>query len=211
VVGLIRHRPETHDPDAELLASQEDPERFEHVVTAHFPEIYRYLANRTGPTMGEDLAAETFEIGFRIRERYDPDKGNARAWLYGIAHNLLSNHRRSERRRLNAYARTGSFEELLVADDVTARVDADHELLRVAAAMAQLDDAQRDALYLVAVAELSDQEAADALGIPIGTLKSRVSRGRSRLRSILAQVAPDADTRSSGIGVLDASVEKRHA
>jgi RNA polymerase sigma-70 factor (ECF subfamily) len=181
----------SRDPDAELIASRKEPERFEHVVTAHFPDIYRYLVNRIGATTAEDLAAETFEVGFRARERYDPEKGNSRAWLFGIATNLISNHRRSERRRLNAYSRSGTFEPAALGDDVAARLDANRELLQVAAALEQLSDQQRDALHLVAVAGLSDQEAADALGIPVGTLKSRVSRARTRLRSILDRVSSE--------------------
>lgn len=175
------------DPDADLLASLSEPERFEGVVTAYFSDIFRYLARRIGSAAAEDVAAETFEIGFRLRDRFDPVKGSARAWLFGIATNLNSNHQRSERRRLAAYARSGRFELEAVDSEIASHIDADRQLRRVAAALERLDAAQRDALHLVALVGLSDQDAADALAIPVGTLKSRVSRGRARLRADLAQ------------------------
>ena len=174
------------DPSSALLASIEDPQRFEKVVSELFPEIFRFFANRVGGEERNDLAAETFAIAFKIRERFDPERGSARSWLYGIATKVLSNHRRSERRRLAAFERARE-EFLLLSPTGGEGENESSDSMSLATAIAKLDDSQRDALYLVTVAGLSFDEAAAALGIAPGTLRSRVARGRARLRELTSR------------------------
>jgi RNA polymerase sigma factor (sigma-70 family) len=172
-----------------MAASVVDTERFTAIVERHFPEIFRYLVRRTGRDAADDLAAETFVVAFRNRHRYDPTRSDARPWLYGIATNVVRRHRRTEVRQLAAYARAVS--SLPVEADNTAnaadRLDAESSLVAVASAFSQLEEEQRDALYLVAVADLTYAEAAEALGMKLGTLHSRVARGRARLRDLVAR------------------------
>ena len=116
---------------------------------------------------------------------------DARPWLYGIATNLIGRHRRAEIRQYRALARTG-------LDPVTecfteradARVSADGESRRLAAALAKLPTGHRNALLLVAWGELSYEQAAVALAVPIGTVRSRLSRARGRLRQALEDAGP---------------------
>jgi RNA polymerase sigma factor (sigma-70 family) len=170
-----------------IAASVADAECFTTIVDRHFREIFGYLARRLGRDAAEDLAAETFVVAFRNRQRYDPTRSDARPWLYGIATNVLRRQRRTEIRQLAAYTRaasaleTGTDNTATIADDLDART----ALATVASAFSQLDEEQRDALYLVAVAGLSYAEAAEALRVKLGTLHSRVARGRAQLRDLV--------------------------
>ncbi|WP_311931068.1 RNA polymerase sigma factor [Microbispora sp. H11081] len=172
--------------DAWLIeASLIEPERFAGVFDRHADEIHAYAGRRLGPEHADDVTAETFLVAFRKRHRYDTSRADARPWLYGIAGNLISGHRRSEVRRLRAIARTpgdagerGSHEEERGVERASAAA------LRpaLAAALARLSSAERDLLLLVAWADLSYEETAEALKIPIGTVRSRLHRVRGKLR-----------------------------
>ncbi|MEU6408502.1 RNA polymerase sigma factor [Microbispora sp. NPDC046933] len=195
--GLNATRPDDTEPsdtgpddaepsDAGLIeASLTAPERFAGVFDRHADEIHAYAGRRLGPEHADDVTAETFLVAFRKRHRYDTSRPDARPWLYGIAGNLISGHRRSEVRRLRALARAphdarerGSHEEERGAERASAAA------LRpaLAAALARLSAAERDLLLLVAWADLSYEEAAEALKIPIGTVRSRLHRVRAKLR-----------------------------
>lgn len=185
----------TSDSD-EIAASIADGERFGAVVERHFAELYRYLARRVGAE-ADDLAAETFAIAFRRRNDYDLARPDVRPWLYGIATNLVRRHRRSEMRRLAAYARSAHRDEHLSVDasqEIAARLDHADTLPRVAAAFAQLDDEQRDVLFLVGVCELAFGDAAAALDLPVGTVHSRVARARKRLRDLIERSGQEPST-----------------
>jgi len=175
--------------DATVIArSLDDPEQFAVVFRRHAPDIHRYVVRRLGPGAADDVVAETFLTAFRFRSRYRSDRADARPWLYGIATNLIGRHRRAEVRQYRALARTGldpvteSF-----ADRADARVSAGTESRRLAAALAGLPAGHRNALLLVAWGDLSYEEAAVALGVPVGTVRSRLSRARARLRQALGE------------------------
>jgi RNA polymerase sigma factor (sigma-70 family) len=174
--------------DAEIIASSgPDPGQFALIFDRHFAAIHRYLHRRVGRELAEDLAAETFAVALRRRAGYDPHRADARPWLFGIAANLLRHHRRTERRQLVAYARTGAdrvseggFE---AADE---RVDADAAGPALAGALGALKPWDREVLLLHAWADLTYQEIADALSIPVGTVRSRLARARGRVRELLS-------------------------
>lgn len=111
------------------------------------------------------------------------------AWLYGIATNLLRHHLRSQTRRDAATVRAGRAEIGLhvVDDDVAARVDAQRRVRQLSAALHALSDADRDVLLLIAWGGLTAPEVADALAIPAGTVRSRLHRARSQLRTAALQ------------------------
>jgi RNA polymerase sigma factor (sigma-70 family) len=173
--------------DAEVIGqSLEDPERFGTIFERYFRLIHQYLAGRVGPRAAADLAAEVFVVAFSQRQRYDLARDCARPWLYGIATNLAGTHRRQEERRYRALARTEASpvtpsDEDLIADRVSALAARP----ALAAALAGLDRRDRDVLLLVALAGLSYDEVAESLGIPYGTVCSRLSRARRRLRDCL--------------------------
>lgn len=85
--------------------SHRDPEAFAVIFDRYFAEIHGHVARRLVTDVADDVAAETFETAFRKREQYEPDRGSARAWLYGIATNQICRHQRRELRRYRALAR----------------------------------------------------------------------------------------------------------
>lgn len=173
--------------DATLIGeSLADPDRFAGLFDRHADEIHRYVARRLDDvTTADDVTAETFLVAFRKRARYDLGRADARPWLYGIASNLISGHRRSETRRLKALARQAPERAAGFEDRSAERVTADRLRPALAAALAGLGSAERDLLLLVAWADLTYEEAAQALGIPIGTVRSRLSRTRTKIRRSL--------------------------
>ncbi|GLW08183.1 DNA-directed RNA polymerase sigma-70 factor [Microtetraspora sp. NBRC 13810] len=178
-------------PDAALIReSLVEPELFATLFDRHADEIFRYAARRLGHEEAEDVTAEVFLAAFRVRARYDPAQPDARPWLYGVATRVISQHRRSERRRTKALARLapdppGSFDERSVN-----RVTAGQLQPRLAQMLARLSAAERDLLLLVAWADLSYEEAAVALGVPVGTVRSRLHRTRAKLRRALGGKDP---------------------
>jgi RNA polymerase sigma-70 factor (ECF subfamily) len=173
------------------------------IYDSHFAEVYRYLAGRLGRDVAEDLAAETFLIAFRKRDRFDPELGRVRPWLYGIATILVGQHRREETRRYRALARAGPRvldSEESHDDRVADAVTAERLGRQLAAALADLAHGDRDALLLVAISELSHQEVGFALDIPTGTVGSRLNRARRALREALGAIDPTLDLEEGSNG-----------
>ena len=149
------------------------------------------MVRRLGQDAADDIVAETFLLAFRQRDSYDQARADARPWLYGIATNLIGRHRRAEIRLYRALARTGANPVMEpFTDRVDDRVSASTASRRLAASLARLPEELRDTLLLVAWSDLSYQEAATALGIPVGTVRSRISRARSKLRRALGGTNP---------------------
>lgn len=190
-VGLPAPGGPDADGDAALIAqSLRDPDRFGALFDRHAPTIFRYVARRLGPDAADDVTAETFLQAFRQRHDYDSARGDARPWLYGIATNLIGRHRRDEVRFFRAIARTGVDPAAEpIADQITRQVAAQAISKQLAAALACLSQGQRDVL-LLAASGLSYEEAACALGVPIGTVSSRLVRARGKLRNALGGVNP---------------------
>jgi len=171
--------------------SMSDPERFAVLVRRHAPAIQRYVTRRIGREAAEDVVAETFLIAFRQRGYYTDDGRDCLPWLYGIATRLAHRHWRGETRQLNLLARTGIDPVTEpFTDRVDAEVSANAAKARLAAAVARLPAGQRDALLLLVWADLSYDQIARATGVPMGTVQSRISRARRRLRKQLADLNP---------------------
>jgi len=167
-----------------------DPEVFTEVYDCYFRAIYLYVAARLGTGPAEDIAAETFAVAFGQRDRFDPARGGLRPWLFGIATNLVARHRRAEARRYRALARARDMPSVDSHEDrVVAKVAARRLLPQLLAALAALSQGERDVVLLVAVSQLSHEEVAQALGISAGTVGSRLSRARKRLRAAVSQEA----------------------
>ena len=112
-------------------------------------------------------------------------RATALPWLYGIGSNLLAKHRRGEARRLRASARMAAAGEAADRRACTAALDARLLFPRVADAIEALPDDEREALLLFAWEELPYESVAEALEVPIGTVRSRLNRARARLRELL--------------------------
>lgn len=171
----LQSRPLT---DGDLIArSTRTSDAFHELFDRHFKVVHRYLARRVGRDRAEDLAAQTFTVAFTRRATFRADATDARPWLLGIATNLLMNERRAELRSLETVARIQA--QPVPPATALADLGLDHE---VAAALLELDPDQPDVLLLFAWGELSYEEIAVALAIPLGTVRSRMSRARTQLR-----------------------------
>jgi len=158
-------------------------------VRRHEPAIRRYLTRRIGWEAAEDVSAETFLAAFRQRAGYASDARDCLPWLYGIATRLAHRHWREETKQLKLLAATGTDSVIApFTDQVDEAVTARAAQPRLARALARLPKEQRDALLLLVWADLSYDQIAVATGAPLGTVQSRISRARRRLRHELADL-----------------------
>jgi len=171
--------------DAEVIGrSLSEPEVFGLIYDRHAATLLRFLGRRAGARVAEGLVGELFRIAFERRKTFDASRASALPWLYGIGSNLLLKHRRGEARRLRANARMAADE---AADRRASAAALDARVLfpRVANAIESLPDDEREALLLFAWEELPYQSMAETLELPIGTVRSRLSRARVHLRELL--------------------------
>jgi RNA polymerase sigma factor (sigma-70 family) len=162
-----------------ISASLRNPKAFAEIFERHFDLIYGFIARRVGVDFATDIASDVFLTAFERRSRFDTARSNALPWLYGIAANKLRRHRRSEARRLRALAKNNPAVEE-AADPQTAAMEP-----VVASALLSLQHADREVLLLFTWAEFSYEEIAEALTIPVGTVRSRLHRARRQLRTAL--------------------------
>jgi RNA polymerase sigma factor (sigma-70 family) len=177
---------ESADDAALIERSWREPEAFAGLYDRYAAPIHRYVARRLGDGAADDIVAETFLAAFRRRDHYDLRRGDALPWLYGIAANVIGKHRRAEVRMRRAFSRTGADPITEgYADGVDSRVSAAAVQRELAAALAGLAAGDRDVLLLIAWADLSYEEVAVALDIPVGTVRSRLNRARRKTRAAL--------------------------
>jgi RNA polymerase sigma-70 factor (ECF subfamily) len=187
VQSKLHAKEEARVSDAALIGrSLKEPRAFGRVFDRHWPAIHAFCTSRAG-TVGEDLAAETFRLAFEQRRRFDTAYRDARPWLYGIATNLLRRHFRSAERGRRAEAASAVADVDHLADDALGRVEAERLAPHMAAALSRLSAGDRDALLLVAWAGFTYEEVAAAMDIPVGTVRSRLNRARTKVRAHLTQ------------------------
>ena len=177
--------------DADVIsASLGTPAAFGTVYDRHAGALFRFLVRRVGHDNAEPLLGDVFRIAFERRHTFDCSYANARPWLYGIATNVLAKHRRTEARRLRATAELAASRAPATSarddasDAIADAVDAATLWPSVVDAIAALPDGERDALLLYVWEDLSYDEIATALDIPVGTVRSRLNRARARLREL---------------------------
>ncbi|WP_336245646.1 RNA polymerase sigma factor [Nonomuraea sp. SYSU D8015] len=160
---------------------------FEAFYLRHFDAMTRFVARRTGdPQAVADLTAEVFLAALHSRHTYRPGRGSETGWLYGVARNVLSAQRRRSEREARAVERVVA-RRLLDGDDLadlTDRIDAEEPARRALSAMAGLAEGERALLELVVIDQLTVAEAAQALGIRVGTARVRLHRARRTLRNV---------------------------
>ncbi len=176
---------------AVIEESLAQPERFAVLYDRYAAVLHRYAARRAGADAADDLVAATFLAAFGARVRYDLTRPDARPWLFGILTKEISRQHRTESARWRALARSApDLPADGLADQVAAGVSAQAQRKALARALARLAQADRTVLLLIAWGDLSYDETAQALGIPIGTVRSRLSRARVQVRASLGGVNP---------------------
>jgi RNA polymerase sigma-70 factor (ECF subfamily) len=172
--------------DADVIRrSREDPELFEVIFDRHFDVVRVYVQRRLGQADGEEVAATAFEWAFAHRDRFDDSTfSSARPWLIGIANNLVRRHVRQLEVRRRHLPISIALDRSVPEPSLDGLVALEQRpVLRNALEALSLDD--RETFLLVVLAELPYREVAQTLGVPVGTVRSRVSRARARLRELL--------------------------
>jgi RNA polymerase sigma-70 factor (ECF subfamily) len=177
--GVMRSRATCEGADTARLSdglvisdSASEPALFREIFVRHHRAVWQFLARRYDGSLAEEITAATFAEAFGARARFDPSRADARPWLMGIAVNLARAHRRRELAQLRLSAR-GRGEG---SEDIAGRALDRRSAL--AAALLSLEEGDRETLLLYALADLSYAEIADALGVPEGTVRSRLNRAR---------------------------------
>ncbi|MGX1931512.1 RNA polymerase sigma factor [Microbacterium resistens] len=171
--------------DSEIMRrSLDHPSAFAEVFDRHARAIGAYAARRVGPDAAEDVLSETFLVAFRRRAAFDRNAESALPWLFGIASRLVRTHRAREARQWRTYEASVSRSEHVQADETEelhSRLDAEAEVHRLAGRIAALSTQDRDTLLLHAWGDLTYEQIAEALRVPVGTVRSRLNRVRRRL------------------------------
>lgn len=172
---------------ATIAESLERPEGFAAIFDRHHIAVHRYVARRAPRAHADDLASMTFVVAFERRRSFQPASTTALPWLLGIATNLLHERYRRERREHGALVMLRSERAPVSAGSTLHGGGEQPGSDELARALAALDPGQLDVLLLHAWEELSYEEIAEALGIPLGTVRSRLARARAHLKSTLAE------------------------
>lgn len=182
-----------HRCDQELwdAAMTGEVNAFGKLFERHHSLIYNFCFRRTGSwSTAEDLMAVVFLEAWRTRRGMQLHEGSLLPWLYAIATNVTRHQHRSTGRHQAALARVASRVTNIPdhADEIINRMGDEQRMRQVLGAFTQLPQRERDVLELAAFASLDYAQIAAALGIPVGTVRSRLSRGRSRLRGIVDDI-----------------------
>jgi RNA polymerase sigma-70 factor (ECF subfamily) len=171
-----------------------DRDAFAELYERHVRAVYSHALRLTGDwSTAEEVVSETFFAAWRTRERLTADGGSVKPWLLGIATHKAHNANRGLRRRLAFLARRPAPPPADdVADTAAARADDARRLADVHAALRRLRRPDREVLALCVGEGLTPPQAAEALGVPVGTVRSRLSRARARLRALAEE---DRDAR----------------
>jgi RNA polymerase sigma-70 factor (ECF subfamily) len=166
-----------------------DPDAFELFYREHLEVVLRFITRRVvDPHLAADLTADVFLAVIDNAASYDPRRGDPRAWVFGVARNVVSAENRRVARDVQLRRRVAG-RRLLVDDDIERlqeQIDAARDSRALVAAMARLPDSERAVLELVAVDQLTVTEAATALGIRAVTARVRLHRARTSLRASTA-------------------------
>jgi RNA polymerase sigma factor (sigma-70 family) len=181
------HNKEMELSDAQLWVRSRagDAEAFGLLFERHAKVIYNYCFRRIGNrATAQDMLSTVFLEAWRRRDT-ELQLDTALPWLFGIATNVIRHQRRSERRFAAALSRLPRPEaEPDLAGDADERVDVELQARDAVHALGRLPKREQDVYVLCVGMELSYEDAAAALGVPVGTVRSRLSRARGRLREL---------------------------
>lgn len=179
-------------------AAAGDAAAFGTLFERHARTVYNYCFRRTADwSLAEELTAVVFLEAWRRRSQVRLERDDALPWLLGVATNVIRNSRRSQRRHRVALERLPRERAADFAGDVDERLDDERQMRAALRAVAELPRADQDVLALCVWEDLTYEEAALALGVPVGTVRSRLSRARARLRELTLNSGHEWDERTA--------------
>ncbi|MCX4771961.1 MULTISPECIES: RNA polymerase sigma factor [Streptomyces] len=180
-----------------------DPDAFRELFRDYAQLVYRHAVRSTGNwAVAEDVVSLTFLEAWRLREKLRDEGESPRPWLMGIAVNVLRNTGRAARRHDRALARLPLRDVLPdFADELVGRIADSEELAAAKVALGKLRRSEREVFALCVWSGLGYAEAAEALGVPVGTVRSRLSRARIRLRKLTDGELRRSRSRAEPVGV----------
>jgi RNA polymerase sigma-70 factor (ECF subfamily) len=186
---------ERSDDDLWSAAARGDADAFATLFTRHGRAIYNFCFRLTADwALAQDLTSVTFLEAWRRREA-KVEAGAVRAWLFGIANYVVRNQRRTQRRHRAMLDRLGlGGVEPDFADEVDLRIDDEVRMRSVLTALRKLPARDVEVIALCLWADLSYSEASAALGVPVGTVRSRLARARQRAGELLRDCGHSPDT-----------------
>jgi RNA polymerase sigma-70 factor (ECF subfamily) len=175
---------------AEIRAG--DEEAFGKLFDDFARSVYNHAFRLTGDwSTAEDVMSLTFLEAWRLRAKVDPEGESLRPWLLGIATNVARNTTRASRRHAAMAARLPApIDQADFSDEVAGRLDDAQQLAAIRSALGRLRRCEQEVFTLCVWAGLDYATAANALGIPVGTVRSRLSRARKKLANALADPIP---------------------
>ncbi|GBE21813.1 ECF RNA polymerase sigma factor SigE [bacterium BMS3Bbin01] len=184
-----------HDSVADnvlIERSLTDSAWFDEIYLRYRDDVFRFVARRVHGIDAADLTGDVFARAFRLRSGFDLSRENARPWLFGIAYRIIGDHLRKgwvRRSRGPAIAAGWLGVQIDPAIDAVAAADVAQVRADLVAALGKLHRRDREPLLMVALDGLSYREVAKILGIPVGTVRSRIHRARVQLRELLPEAA----------------------
>jgi RNA polymerase sigma-70 factor (ECF subfamily) len=152
-------------------------------ITSHIPRLRRYARALTGDSSAaDDLVQDTLERAWRRLALWRTGS-DLRAWLFTIMHNIFVNQSRADPRKLAQVA-------ALAGTDLSVTTPQEDRLILqdLNKALRNLPHDQREVLLLIGLEQMTYEEAAKVIGIPVGTVMSRLSRGREQLRAMMSGI-----------------------
>ena len=179
-----------------------DPEAFGALFDDCAAAVYNHAFRLTGDwSAAEEVVSLTFLEAWRLRAKLDPEGGSLRPWVHGICVNVARNIRRADRRHRAAMSRLVPPPALAdFADEVAGRLDDAARIAEARKAIGTLNRAEREVIELCVWSGLDYAMAAEALGVPVGTVRSRLSRARKKLERLIrpADAVPALPPREPG-------------
>lgn len=190
------------EPNLRARVRDGDPDAFGELFDSHARAVHGLACRLTGSRAeAEEIVSLAFLEAWRLRQRVEPEGESLRPWLLGITVNVVRNFTRAARRHQAALARLPEPRAVPdFADEVVTRLDDAARLDAVRAAFGRLRPQEQDVVALCVWSGLDYESAAAALGIPVGTVRSRLSRARRKLREMAVPTGPPWQSREPGAG-----------